>query len=481
VRQRAFLLTAVLAVLLAGTPHLAAAAQPSRADERPISPAAIRHYLQARLLAISGELHGALSELRVALAFDEDASEVRLAYAELLAATGELPRAEAEARRALAGNPGASTVVRARLLAGRVAAEQRAWKRAAGELGEATKVEAALAREERRPPRALAWRTLALVRDAAGDEAGAARAVEELAALLPAEAGEVWVDLGDAARAGGELSRATRFYRRAVALTPRLGEAWKRLAALQERAGATAEARAAWEGAVRAEPDDEDALLGAGRLAATERDLTAAKAWFAQLGAVAANPDAARVGIALAWLDAGDQVEAIALLDRAAAEDRPTDARVLFALGTAEERVGRMEAAIARMREVLMLDPAHGEAMNFIAYAFAERGERLEEAEALARGALARDPESAAFLDTLGWVELRRGRLPAAVEALERAERIAGADAIISEHLGDAYRKSGRAVDATAAYRRALAAVGPREPTQREGIEKKLEELVSLR
>ena len=479
-RQRAFLIAPLVAALLAGSPCRAHAAEPRVAAEPPASAAAIGHYVRGRMLAVAGDVRGALAELRLALTFDEGSAEVRVTYAELLAAAGELSRAEAEARRALDGGPPLATVVRARLLAGRAAAEQRAWGRAAGELAEAAKAEAALARAEQRPPGSAAWRTLALVRDAAGDDAGATRALEELAALVPAEAADGWVDLGDAARSAGDGARAIRLYRRAVALVPRDGGAWKRLALLEEREGATAEARAAWEGAVRADPDDEDALLGAGRLAAEAGDLPAARAWFAQFGAVAASPEVARVETALAWLEAGDRAEATALLDRAAAE-KPTDVRVLFALGTAEERAGRKEAAVARMREVLALDPTHADAMNFLAYELAERGERLEEAEALVRGALARDPESAAFLDTLGWVEYQRGRLPAAIAALERAERLGGGDATISEHLGDAYRKSGRATDATAAYRRALAAVGPHEPEQRAGIEKKLKELVSLR
>jgi tetratricopeptide (TPR) repeat protein len=480
VRQRAFLIVPVVAALLAGSPARAGAAESRAASERPASAAAIGHYVRGRMLAVSGDVRGALAELRAALALDEDAAEIRVAYGELLAAAGELSRAEMEARRSLDGRPPLATVVRARILAGRAAAEQRAWGRAAGELAEAAKAEAALARAEQRPPRSAAWRTLALVRDAAGDDAGATRALEELAALVPAEAADGWVDLGDAARAGGDGARAIRLYRRALALSPRDGGAWKRLALLEERAGATAEARTAWEGAVRADPDDEDALLGAGRLAAEARDLPAARAWFAQLGAVATSPEAAQVGIALAWLEAGDRKEATALLDRVAAE-KPTEVPVLFALATAEERAGRTEVAISRMRAVIALDPTHADAMNFLAYVFAERGERLEEAETLVRTALARDPESPAFLDTLGWVEYRRGRLPAAIDALERAEQLAGGDATISEHLGDAYWKSGRAADATAAYRRALAAVGPREPELRAEIEKKLKERVSLR
>jgi hypothetical protein len=67
------------------------------------------------------------------------------------------------------------------------------------------------------------------------------------------------------------------------------------------------------------------------------------------------------------------------------------------------------------------------------------------------------------------------------VEVLEQAESLAGPDATILEHLGDAYRAGARLGDAAHAYRRALAGVGdelpPDQERRRAAIEKKLREV----
>ena len=56
--------------------------------------------------------------------------------------------------------------------------------------------------------------------------------------------------------------------------------------------------------------------------------------------------------------------------------------------------------------------------------------------------------------DSLGWVSFQRGDYPKAVELLERAVALAADDPTISEHLGDAYNRSGRTADALRIYAR---------------------------
>jgi Flp pilus assembly protein TadD len=141
-----------------------------------------------------------------------------------------------------------------------------------------------------------------------------------------------------------------------------------------------------------------------------------------------------------------------------------------------------MDLAVAQMRALLIVNPDHAEAMNFVGYAWAERGERLEEAERLVRRALELKPRSGHILDSLGWVLFQRGDSRHAVELLEQADSLSGPDPTILEHLGDAYRANARPVDAAQAYRRALATPGEDElPAERgkrrASLEKKLREL----
>ena len=179
---------------------------------------------------------------------------------------------------------------------------------------------------------------------------------------------------------------------------------------------------------------------------------------------------------------AGRTDDAIAAL-RAALAARPSDPVLLYALGSTYESAGRRDAAVAEMRALLAIDPDHAEAMNFVGYTYAEQGVRLDEAERLVRRALELKPRSGHVLDSLGWVLYRRGELRRAVEALEQADALAGPDATILEHLGDAYRATSRPADAARAYTRALANVGEelpaRQPTLRAELERKLRDVTT--
>jgi Flp pilus assembly protein TadD len=187
-----------------------------------------------------------------------------------------------------------------------------------------------------------------------------------------------------------------------------------------------------------------------------------------------------RAALAESQLHAGRTGDAIATLRRAL-QALPRDEELLYALGAAYERAGQGDVAIAQMRALLAMNPDHAEALNFLGYAYAEQGVRLDEAEQLVRRALEIKPRSGHVLDSLGWVLFRRGELRRAVETLERAESLAGPDAVILEHLGDAYRASSRIGDAAQAYRRALACVAdelpPDQGKRRSSIERKLREV----
>jgi Flp pilus assembly protein TadD len=187
-----------------------------------------------------------------------------------------------------------------------------------------------------------------------------------------------------------------------------------------------------------------------------------------------------QVSLAESLAHSGRHDEAVSVL-QAALSKRPREEELLFALGAAYERAGQVELAVAQMRALLAVNPDHPEALNFLGYSLAEQGVRLEEAEKLVRRALELKPRSGHMLDSLGWVLFRRGDARRAVEVLEQAEALAGPDATILEHLGDAYRASSRLGDAAKAYRRALTSVAEELPSdqgkRRGSLERKLSEL----
>jgi Flp pilus assembly protein TadD len=155
----------------------------------------------------------------------------------------------------------------------------------------------------------------------------------------------------------------------------------------------------------------------------------------------------------------------------------------MYALGVVLQKSGATQEAIARMREVVEVNPRNAAALNFIGYTLADRGEQLDEAERLVRRALAIQPDSGAYLDSLGWVQFRRGDLVRATGTLERAAELEPDEPTILEHLGDAYGGASRRDAAVGAYRRALEAMRTTDdPQARERtavVERKLKALTS--
>ena len=73
------------------------------------------------------------------------------------------------------------------------------------------------------------------------------------------------------------------------------------------------------------------------------------------------------------------------------------------------------------MQVILRLSPKNASAMNFIGYAYAERGVKLVEAERLIRRALELRPDDGYITDSLGWVLFKQGRLAVLAQAVQRA------------------------------------------------------------
>jgi predicted Zn-dependent protease len=109
--------------------------------------------------------------------------------------------------------------------------------------------------------------------------------------------------------------------------------------------------------------------------------------------------------------------------------------RVHYAMSLYDQ--DEVEEAEKEMQRVLSLYPESVEALNFIAYQYAERGEKLSEAQSLVNRALEKTSENAEILDTAGWISFGRGNLEEAREYLERAVELSNSDPVIVEHLAE--------------------------------------------
>ncbi len=134
----------------------------------------------------------------------------------------------------------------------------------------------------------------------------------------------------------------------------------------------------------------------------------------------------------------------------------PANTQVLFFLGTIYDSLGDKVKVVSTMKTVLEKDPMHVQAMNYIAYTFAEEGKNLDEAEALARKAVQLEPKDGYIIDTLGWVLYKQGKIVESIKYLEAAHKIAPQIPIIAEHLGDVYVKQAMIEKARQMYKKAI-------------------------
>jgi len=243
--------------------------------------------------------------------------------------------------------------------------------------------------------------------------------------------------------------------------------------------------------ALRLEPEREEAWLLVGDLLNESEDRAGAIAAYERIAPESSQYVASRGKMAWAYQQAGDRVraletartlagqfpadrdaqvgladllranerwdESVRILDAVIAGDgdRP-DWRVLFLRGIALERAGRWPDAEADLKVALKVNPDEPELLNFLGYSWIDRGEHLAEALAMIQKAVAARPQNGAMLDSLGWAYFRMGDYKTAIEKLEAAIELEPGDPDVNGHLGDAYWRAGRQIEARFQWTRVL-------------------------
>jgi len=153
----------------------------------------------------------------------------------------------------------------------------------------------------------------------------------------------------------------------------------------------------------------------------------------------------------------------------------PGDANLMFEYGIFLDSTGDHEAALAKMEEVLKIEPDHAVALNFLGYTWADHGVNLDKALEYIQRAVTLRPEDGFIRDSLGWVFFKMGQFERARQELEAALALAPDDPTLNEHLGDALRAVGATEKARGQYERALALFGEKE--SKEKVRNKIKEL----
>ncbi len=134
----------------------------------------------------------------------------------------------------------------------------------------------------------------------------------------------------------------------------------------------------------------------------------------------------------------------------------PDNERLLFEYGLQLERTDQLDEAIGVMEQLLVINPDHAEALNFIGYSWADTDRNLERALRYIEKALELKPGNGYIQDSLGWVHFKLGNLERARDELLAAIELLPDDPYLHDHLGDVYRALGQQNKAIKAYKEAL-------------------------
>ena len=245
-----------------------------------------------------------------------------------------------------------------------------------------------------------------------------------LALRLDPTLDEAWVLVGDAMNGAGDVASAKEAYQKVHARSDQYIAARTRLALLAQQDG-----------------DKETAL----RLTRDMLDV---------------SPNDPRPLVVYADLLRDDEryAEAVEALNRAIRNTPEADIgwSLYYERGASEERAGDWPAGEADLKKALKLKPNEPEVLNYLGYAWADRGEHLKEALSMLEMASALEPRSGAIVDSLGWARYRVHQYRDALRDLEHAVTLEPADPEVNSHLGDVYWRLGRQLEARFQWQRVL-------------------------
>lgn len=447
------------------------AIESSRAPEEPYaSSASYAHYLRSRMAHFSGEHRRAIDELRLALATDPGNPVLVTSLAEEYARLSELDRAERELMILLERHPNYQP---AQLLMGKVEYELHQPSLAASHLRRAIRLV---------PADPEAYLVLAQVQLDQGSPDDAVKTIEALGAAAPGEASG-YRRLGVVLADKGDYGRAEKLLAKALEIDRADAEGWAALAHVFEATRRPQKAEDAYDQALIEDPDNQEVLLAAGRLALSRNMSSQARAYFDRLVSLADDPSlAARV--ALTYVASRQFAPAAEFLDNARASglrephlsfyaglvherllhyataaeayaEVPSDAEMFqeaqLRRATCLSMLGDHPAALVLFRKAWVDQPDNPPTVAAYSRAL-ERSGAIREAESVLTSALERHsgPE---LISALAELHQRQGRSGDAIALLTEAVRKAPDDESLLYALGGAYERVGNFEQAIAQMR----------------------------
>lgn len=129
---------------------------------------------------------------------------------------------------------------------------------------------------------------------------------------------------------------------------------------------------------------------------------------------------------------------------------------LFYALGVSYEQNEDWKKAENSFKEAMKLSGNHYLVLNYLGYSWLKQGRNTEQAFGMIVDAYNQAPNDGHISDSLGWAFYQLGMYDQAIAYLEKAAEIEPANAVISDHLGDAYWFGGRKNEARFQWKHAL-------------------------
>ena len=148
---------------------------------------------------------------------------------------------------------------------------------------------------------------------------------------------------------------------------------------------------------------------------------------------------------------------------------------IYYAMAISYDRLNQKDKSEANLQKALELSNRDPNVLNYLGYSWLVGGKNSDDAVAMILEAYRQYPYDGHILDSLGWVYFKLGQYAKAIDFLEQASALNSGNAVISEHLGDAYWFGGRKNEAIFQWRHALVFKEDADSVNKETIENKIE------
>ena len=148
---------------------------------------------------------------------------------------------------------------------------------------------------------------------------------------------------------------------------------------------------------------------------------------------------------------------------------------VFYAMAVSYDRLNQKEKAEENLEKAIGLSGRDSNVLNYLGYSWLLSNKNPEKAVSMILEAYMQDPYEGHIIDSVGWVYFRLGQYDKAIEFLEQASALNPGNAVISDHLGDAYWFGGRKNEAVFLWKHALVLKEDSDAVDKEKIKDKIE------